>query len=336
MASFSAELRVAGRVFPVRHCAYGVHQATQERGRVRAKARTVPVTITLDVPDGDLLLAWAADPQRRHAASLVFKEAAGGAARETLVLAAAYCVGYREEFLAGDTGAGAYVCHLVLSDPDGFTMQAGGPAGAFVAPLARAHGVPGAAVLPFVAGADGVPRLPRITGAPPFTVKGPRSGKPGLDRGEFARQLSGQQAGLNRLTVAQFLANRDTYLRKALLTGDGRDATGDAFQKAAREEALRDKADELQAENENLTPDEAEAHAQQWLDTQAALHDPDQVAGGHANTITGVGDARINSSIGAQWPKRVKAIDAHIRKHAASMTQQERETTLLDVELPMV
>ena len=84
MASFSAELRVAGRVFPVRHCAYGVHQATQERGRVRAKARTVPVTITLDVPDGDLLLAWAADPQRRHAASLVFKEAAGGAAQETL------------------------------------------------------------------------------------------------------------------------------------------------------------------------------------------------------------------------------------------------------------
>ena len=33
-----------------------------------------------------------------------------------------------------------------------------------------------------MAGADGLPRLPRISGAPPFTVKGPKNGKPGLDR----------------------------------------------------------------------------------------------------------------------------------------------------------
>ena len=65
------------------------------------------------------------------------------------------------------------------------------------------------------------------------------------------------------------------------------------------------------------------------------MHDPDQVAGGHADTITGLGDARVNSSIGAQWPKRIKGIDAHIRKYAAGMTQQERETTFLNVELPV-
>ena len=106
-----------------------------------------PVQATLDVPEGDFLLAWAADPHRRHAASLVFKDAAGGAARETLVLKAAFCVRYQEEFVAGDTAAGAYVCHLELSDPDGFTMQAGGPAGAFVAPMAREHGVPGVAAV---------------------------------------------------------------------------------------------------------------------------------------------------------------------------------------------
>lgn len=135
--------------------------------------------------------------------------------------------------------------------------------------------------------------------------------------------------------MAQFLANRDQYLKKAALTGDGRAAEGNAAQKAAREEALRDRADELQAENDALTRDEARAQAQQWLDTQAALHDPDQVAGGHADTITGLGDARVNSSIGAQWPRRIKGIDTRIRQHAAGMTQQERETTFLDVELPL-
>ena len=33
----------------------------------------------------------------------------------------------------------------------------------------------------------------------------------------------------------------------------------------------------------------------------AALHDPDQVAGGFYNHITGMGDRGINSSIGSQW-----------------------------------
>jgi hypothetical protein len=141
---------------------------------------------------------------------------------------------------------------------------------------------------------------------------------------------------LNRLTVAQFLANRDQYLKKALRTGDGRAPEGDAAQKVAREKALRIKTTELRTQNEDLTDREARAQAQQWLETQAALHDPDQVAGGYADTITGLGDARVNSSIGAQWPKRIKGIDAHIRKHAAGMTQQERENTFLDVELPMV
>ena len=186
-----------------------------------------------------------------------------------------------------------------------------------------------------MAWADGVPRLPRITGDPPFTVKGPKNGKPGLDRGEFARQLTGQAAGLNRLTVAQFLANRDRYLSKALLTGDGRATAGDAAQKLAREMTLRDKTEELLTADENLTRKEALAQAGQWLSTRTALHDPDQVAGGHADAITGLGDARVNSSIGAQWPKRIKAIDSQIRKHAAGMTRQERETTFLDIALPL-
>ena len=132
--------------------------------------RHEPVYLTLPVPDNDALLAWAADPHKQQAARVVFRDANGGSPVETLALSAAYCVSYQEKFVSGEARGGAYVCHLVLADPAGFTMQAGGPAGAYVAPAAREHGVPGAA-LPFVAGPDGVPRLPRITGAPPFTIR---------------------------------------------------------------------------------------------------------------------------------------------------------------------
>ena len=147
MASFSAELHVAGFRFPVLHCHFGVHQATHQRGRVSTRVRHEPVHLTLSVPDEGALLAWAAEAQKRQAAAVVFRDANGGSPVETLALGAAYCVNYQEEFVSGDATNGAYVCHLVLSDPDGFTIQAGGPATAFVAPAAREHGVPGAALV---------------------------------------------------------------------------------------------------------------------------------------------------------------------------------------------
>ena len=147
MAFFSAELHVAGFRFPVLHCHFGVHQATHQRGRVSTRVRHEPVHLTLSVPDEDALLAWAAEGQKRQAAAVVFRDANGGSPVETLALGAAYCVNYQEEFVSGDVNNGSYVCHLVLSDPDGFTIQAGGPATAFVAPAAREHGVPGAALV---------------------------------------------------------------------------------------------------------------------------------------------------------------------------------------------
>ena len=35
------------------------------RGRVSTQVRYEPVHLTLAVPEGDLLLAWAADPHKR-------------------------------------------------------------------------------------------------------------------------------------------------------------------------------------------------------------------------------------------------------------------------------
>ena len=350
MASFSAELHAAGQVIPLLRCTYSARQAIDGRGRVQATVRHSLVEGEADVSAHQALEAWAADPHKRQPVSLLFRHADTGSVQETLHLPAAYCTSYAEQFVSGERGGGAYRCYFTLSDPDGWQLHIGAlPGLAQVAPPARAPGSPpptlalGTAALggaagvaqPFVSGADGVPRLPRIVGRPPFTVKGPRNGRPGLDRAEFARQLTGQQQGLNRLTVAEFLANRDRYLAQALSTGDGRAPEGNAAQTLARTIAFRRKADELQANDEDLSPEEAATQAQQWLDTQAALHDPDQVAGGHADQVTGMGSARIDSSIGAQWPKRIIGIDQQIRQHAANMTLVEQASTYLNIEQPL-
>jgi len=98
------------------------------------------VQLVLDVPDGDVLPAWAADPHKRQTTAVVFLDANGGRAVETLRLPAAYCVAYQEQFSSGDAAGGAYQCFLTLSDPSGWTIAPGGPATAFVAPAARDHG----------------------------------------------------------------------------------------------------------------------------------------------------------------------------------------------------
>jgi len=334
MASFYAELEIEGRTYPVRHCKFSFSQTTDARGRVNAKVRHGLLHLTLDVPDDDGLLGWAAAAHKPLAGHVTFFETGQRTARETVRFAAGQCVGYEETFVSGDGQSGAYVCALTITS-DGLTLAPGGAGGPFVAAAAREYAAPAAAAASLAAAATSVARLPRITGDPPFKVKGPSKGKPGLDRDEFIRQLKGQEVGLNRLTVAEFIANRDHYDALRKQKGDGRDPLGDAAQKVAREKALALKIEELQLADDDLSESEAIVLANQWMDTQTALHDPDQVAGGHAHIITGMGDSRVNFSIGAQWPKRIRTIDAQVRKHAASMTQQEQQQTFLDIVLPL-
>lgn len=70
------------------------------------------------------------------------------------------------------------------------------------------------------------------------------------------------------------------------------------------------------------------------MNDKVALHDPDQMAGGYGENITGLGDSRINSSIGSQWKTRIKAIDAQVRKQATNMTPEQRVNTYLNISLP--
>jgi hypothetical protein len=145
MASFYAELQVASATYPVRTCSYEFTQATSERGRVVAKVRHNVVLLTLDVPADDLLLSWAHSPYKPLAGQVIFYDAKGGPALETLAWEDGQCVGYQEEFVSGNVAEGAYVCHLTIATPK-LTMQPGGPL-AYVAPTPGEHGSAAATLL---------------------------------------------------------------------------------------------------------------------------------------------------------------------------------------------
>ena len=145
MASFYAELHLAGNTYPVRACTYEFTQATGERGRVVAKVRHGRIRLLLDVPDDDFLLACAVAPNKPLDGRVVFFDTQGGRAVETLSWEAGHCVEYFEEFLQGSTTHGAYVCRLAIVAPK-LTVRAGGPGG-YARPAPGTHGAPQQALL---------------------------------------------------------------------------------------------------------------------------------------------------------------------------------------------
>lgn len=101
--------------------------------------------LTLDVPDNDQLLDWAATPYKLLAGQIIFYDAKGGAALETLSWEEGQCVGYQEEFSSGDQQQGAYMCHLTIAARM-LALQPGGPA-AYADPAPGEHGRPPQALL---------------------------------------------------------------------------------------------------------------------------------------------------------------------------------------------
>ncbi|WP_137657513.1 polymorphic toxin type 15 domain-containing protein [Listeria newyorkensis] len=148
---------------------------------------------------------------------------------------------------------------------------------------------------------------------------------PKHDPAEFARQLADQEKGMNELTVSEYLANREKYLAQ------GRALEGNAAQKIARENQYLDKVNELR--RSGMTLESAEKEASAWISGKAALHNPDQVAGGNPLKIDGLGDKRINSSIGAQWKYRIDAVDEQILELTKNMDKETKANTKLNVRL---
>lgn len=63
------------------------------------------------------------------------------------------------------------------------------------------------------------------------------------------------------------------------------------------------------------------------------MHDPDQIAGGNPLNVVGMGDRRVNQSIGAQWKNRIDDLDKQIQSMAKNMSEAERKSTYLNVKL---
>jgi len=103
---------------------------------------------------------------------------------------------------------------------------------------------------------------------------------------EFQRQLAGQQAGLNKLTAGEIRSNIE------------------AFNESGRPSSAADAISAFRREN----PISEDPFVDAYMDAApegetpkfAALHEPDMVIGGRPDGITGYGDIRVNSSLGAQ------------------------------------
>ncbi|MGY3231221.1 hypothetical protein ACVWWJ_002705 [Luteibacter sp. HA06] len=103
---------------------------------------------------------------------------------------------------------------------------------------------------------------------------------------EFARQLAGQERGINALTAGEIRTNIEKFNAQGRPPG-----AGGAVGEFRRENPV----------SEDPFVESYLAQVSQGATPRfAALHEPDLVIGGTVNAVNGYGDLRVNSSLGAQ------------------------------------
>ena len=155
--------------------------------------------------------------------------------------------------------------------------------------------------------------------------------KSGLDEKEFKQQLKTQQDGFGDLTIDEYRNRRQAYNQRKIETGSGRDPNSAKYQQRAKQNAIAQKRDEYISQGKS--PAEANRMAKGWAKGKSALHGPDQIVGGRADNISGLGDSRINSSIGSQWKSRVSDLDSYIDSKATSLPGS---TKLSDLDIEFI
>ncbi len=148
---------------------------------------------------------------------------------------------------------------------------------------------------------------------------------------EFNRQLKAQERGLNSQSVAENMKNRQDYQLRKSETGSGRLPEAGIAQQRAREKAVAQRIQSNQ--KKGMSYGEAKEEADNWIQTQAALHNPDQIAGGNPLTVSRMGDKNINSSIGGQWSPRVTQLAEAVDKFAQSYSKAELKRIKMNVKL---
>lgn len=143
------------------------------------------------------------------------------------------------------------------------------------------------------------------------------------DATEFKRQHDEQMDQLHKISLAEWIENRKNYKDR------GRTSDSLKAQQAARDAAFRDKYDALR--DSGLSKDDANKAAKEWMTTQAATHRLDGIAGGNVTDISGVGDTRINSSLGSQWRTRIGDIQKVVDQFVKDNPGVDLSNVFLDV-----
>lgn len=145
---------------------------------------------------------------------------------------------------------------------------------------------------------------------------------PTSKHGEFERQLKGQQDGLNRLRIEEFLENFANPVKRS----------PSAAKRARKEleETLTQRFEEelQQSMGYRAAKTEAARRVKETMASLAALHNPDLIAGGK-DVISDFGDRQVNSSIGPQWKTKIE----NLKNAAEAVPEASRGKTLINVNL---
>lgn len=170
--------------------------------------------------------------------------------------------------------------------------------------------------------------VPRISKEPIELDMHFRSDK--IDIDEFYRQGYMQEDALNNLTVEEYFDNYNSRVQ------NGRSVAGTEAQKEYRFIAKEVTADNLMEANSDLSFQEAQNITTDIYRKSAALHNPDQIAGGDPTQIYAIGGSRENQSFGALWRNgRAEQLHDKIVELTKNMTPEEMKNTRLYVKFNM-
>jgi uncharacterized protein DUF4157/putative RNase toxin 15 of polymorphic toxin system len=184
---------------------------------------------------------------------------------------------------------------------------------------------------------------------------------PGIDLGEYARQLGLQQSAINNMFVEDWMTRRMQFAERRAATGKsgrhplskqaqdalrvavkqrlifylthGVNATGPDVNLVKNDSYQREFVDGVFASYSDTTrrkgiaESSASSIVESWMKSQHALHSPDQVAGGEYTELTGVGLAGVNTDIGSNWGGYDKPV------HLANKLEQDTRQALAKLKV---
>ena len=119
MASFSAELSIDGKTFPVLTVSYGLYQLTDDTGKPSSGVRTHLIQLRLAGSDDETLTNWAVDAQKRLDGKITFFQIDEQSKFKELAFEQAYCVQYAERVAPADTAdqvlPGSFIIEIGIS-----------------------------------------------------------------------------------------------------------------------------------------------------------------------------------------------------------------------------